>query len=182
MNQRFIQQIDQHLTTMLDESRLELENQAMQHGDTTVLLHSMAVTYYSLMLAELLHIRYDQKSLIRGALLHDYFLYDWHVSNPTHRFHGLYHAKTALQNAKIDFVLTEKERDIILHHMFPLNLPPPRCREAIVVCAVDKVCGIYEMLKRGVYPGLNDILNRHMSCNRSSFINQETRKSNEGRM
>ena len=163
MNQRLIQHIEQHLPVMLKESRLGLENQSIQHGDTTVLLHSMAVTYYSLKLAELLHIRYDQNSLIRGALLHDYFLYDWHDPDPSHNFHGLRHAKTALRNAKMDFELTAKEQDIILHHMFPLNLQPPRCREAFVVCAVDKGCGIYETLMRDTYPVLRGVLREHMA-------------------
>ena len=161
MKQTLIQQIEHCLTPLLKESRLGQERHAIQHGDTTVLLHCLAVAYYSVKLAEALPLRYDRSSLIRGALLHDYFLYDWHVPDPSHRFHGLHHAKTALQNAQRDFELTEKEQDIILHHMFPLNPNPPRCREAFMVCVVDKGCGFYETLIRGTYPELRGILDRH---------------------
>ena len=95
---------------------------------------------------------------MRGALLHDYFLYDWHEKDPEHRLHGFHHPSTALKRASEDFRLSELERDIILHHMFPLTLFPPRSREAMIVCVVDKWCGIYETVSRSTYPELRKIL------------------------
>lgn len=57
------------------------------------------------------------------------------------------HAHTALLNADARFALTDKERDIIAHHMWPLNLTKlPRCREALLVCLVDKYCSTVETL------------------------------------
>lgn len=50
----------------------------VQHGDTSCLLHCVAVAYYSAAILDLLRIRYDRRALVRGALLHDFFLYDWH--------------------------------------------------------------------------------------------------------
>ena len=38
-------------------------------------------------------IKINEKSLIRGALLHDYFLYDWHKSDQGHRLHAFFHAE-----------------------------------------------------------------------------------------
>ena len=51
----------------------------VQHGNMTVSDHSMNVAKYSLAISEKLHIPCEKKDLIRGALLHDYFLYDWHT-------------------------------------------------------------------------------------------------------
>ena len=80
-----------------------------------------------------------------AALLHDYFLYDWHDKDPSHRLHGFTHPRRALENAAADWELTDRERDIILHHMFPLTPLPPRSREAWLVCLADKLCAVQEM-------------------------------------
>lgn len=145
------------LEPLLLSSRLSQCGSFIQHGDTTVLLHCIAVAYFSWKLLRLLRLKYDEKSLIRGALLHDYFLYDWHIPDPSHRLHGFHHAKKALVNADADFSLTPIERDIISHHMFPLNPVPPMTREGIVVCLVDKGCSAYETLFRNTYPQLRPL-------------------------
>ena len=92
--------------------------------------------------------------LLRGALLHDYFLYDWHEKNKYHRWHGFTHAGRALRNARKDFRLSEREQDIIAKHMFPLNLALPRYRESVLVCLVDKWCSTYEVFSRSPYEEL----------------------------
>lgn len=85
---------------------------------------------------------------MRGALLHDYFLYDWHIPdevNP-HRLHGFYHPGVALRNAIRDYELTELEKDIIKKHMWPLTVVPPGCREAWIVTMADKWCSLLETI------------------------------------
>ena len=126
--------------------RLALARAAIQHGSTTVFAHCGKVACFSLFLANKLHIPVNTHALLRGALLHDYFLYDWHEKNAGHRFHGFTHPATALKNAQEDFMLTPVEKDIIARHMFPLCPIPPRCREAWLVCAADKYCALLETL------------------------------------
>ncbi len=126
--------------------RLALARAAIQHGSTTVFAHCVKVACFSLFLANKLHIPVNTHALLRGALLHDYFLYDWHEKNAGHRFHGFTHSATALKNAQEDFMLTPVEKDIIARHMFPLCPIPPRCREAWLVCAADKYCALLETL------------------------------------
>lgn len=127
----------------------------IQHGDTTCLKHTIAVAYFSIMLAEKLGISYKKSDLIRGALLHDYFLYDWHDGDGR-QIHGFTHPASALHNADRDFELTDTERDIIKKHMFPLTVIPPKCREAWIVCMVDKACSLYETFKRSnAYTDIN---------------------------
>lgn len=118
----------------------------MQHGSTTVYRHSVSVAYLSFLLAKRLHLKVDYRSLIRGALLHDYFLYDWHEKGENHRLHGFYHPKRALLNARKHFDLNEIEEDIIIKHMFPLTLPAPKYKESVIVCVVDKWVSTKETL------------------------------------
>lgn len=130
---------------ILDAPGMDTERQILQHGQTTCFAHSVAVAYVSLLLARRLRLRVDERSLVRGALLHDYFLYDWHVPDASHRLHGFRHARRALKNARQVFDLNPVEMDIIVKHMFPLNLTPPLFRESAVVCCADKICAVLEV-------------------------------------
>jgi len=103
--------------------------------------------YFSYYLALKMNAPVDIHSLIRGALLHDYFLYDWHQKDPSHRLHGFRHPKTALGNAQRDYYLNWKEKNIIARHMFPLIPVPPQCREAWIVCLADKWCALGETME-----------------------------------
>lgn len=118
--------------------------QFIQHGDVSVYEHCINVAFFSLYLAKRFNLSVDRQSLVRGALLHDYFLYDWHEDDPSHRLHGFHHARRALENACRDFPLNQREKDIIVKHMFPLNLRPPRYKESALVCAADKCCALLE--------------------------------------
>ena len=80
------------LNESMKDSRLGITNNFIQHGDTSCLLHSIAVAYYSCRLASIMHINLSKKELIRGVLLHDYFLYDWHIGKG-HKIHGFTHPK-----------------------------------------------------------------------------------------
>lgn len=117
-----------------------------QHGNTSVFDHSLGVACLSIYLSYILPVRVNNQALVRGALLHDYFLYDWHIPDESHKMHGFTHANTALVNAERDFSLCNIERDIIKKHMFPLNIKPPRYLESIIVCIADKICAIWEIL------------------------------------
>ena len=124
-------------------------NKYVHHKHSTVYEHSLYVTKMSIKYAdflEKLHIKVDRKSLIRGALLHDYFLYDWR--EPKHKLHGFRHAGIAYKNATQDFNINKIEKNIIKRHMFPLTPIPPTKRESIIVCIADKVCAIHEYLQK----------------------------------
>ena len=132
------------IRTLEKEGRLTMEKSYIQHGSTSVYEHSVKVAYTSVYFARRFRLNIDEKSLIRGALLHDYFLYDWHENDPSHRLHGFTHPKRALINATADWNLSDRTQNIILRHMFPLTPVPPACREAWLVCLADKVCALAE--------------------------------------
>ncbi len=131
---------------ILPSAGMQQERGYVQHGVFSCYDHSVRVAYMSLWLAARLPGCADERALVRGALLHDYFLYDWHDPDPSHRWHGFHHARRALQNACADFELGARERDIIRKHMFPLNFRPPRYRESWIVCAADKLCATGEVV------------------------------------
>jgi len=124
----------------------------IQHGDISVKRHSMEVAKASLDLSrklEKLGIRCHKRELVRGALLHDYFLYDWHDKNRQDfkPLHGFHHPTTALKNACAEYRLSDREKDIIKKHMWPLTVVPPTCREAWIVTTADKYCSLRETLR-----------------------------------
>ena len=133
---------------ILKSERMITEKDFIQHGSISCYDHSLNVAKKSLIIAGflLIFIKINEKSLIRGALLHDYFLYDWHKSG--HRLHGFFHAKRALKNAESDFKLNDIEKNIIKRHMFPLNICPPKYRESWIVCLADKLCAVEEFFKQ----------------------------------
>jgi uncharacterized protein len=116
-----------------------------QHGRISVYEHSMKVAICCLKIADRFNINVDKSSLVRGALLHDYFLYDWHnEDNGEHKWHGFTHAKTALKNASKEYSLNTKEKNMILCHMFPLNLVLPKYKESVILTIADKLCAFCE--------------------------------------
>ena len=142
--EEFFSLIERNGRTILQSTGMAQEKAYVQHGMVSCYLHSVFVAYVSIWLARRFGIRVHLRSLVRGALLHDYFLYDWHIKEPFRKAHGFSHAAVALQNAERDFHLNAVERDMIAKHMFPLNLTPPRYRESVLVCIADKICAVYE--------------------------------------
>lgn len=130
---------------------LESENfkqtiEHMQHGSMSVYHHSLNVARYSIAINRYFKLGATEKELIRGALLHDYFLYDWHKQHHG-KLHGFYHPGIALKNAEKEYHLTSREKDIIRKHMWPLTVVPPLCREAWIVTMADKYCSLLETVR-----------------------------------
>jgi uncharacterized protein len=117
----------------------------VQHGDISCLDHSFYVSYISYRVCKKLG--FDYCSAARGGLLHDFFLYDWHIDKPYKGLHGFVHPNIALQNADEHFFLNNIERDIIKKHMWPMTIRPPRYKESFVVLTVDKYCASMEIVK-----------------------------------
>nr|WP_302597323.1 HD domain-containing protein [uncultured Cellulosilyticum sp.] len=144
----------EYLAKLSEETALLAMDEYIQHGETSCFWHSVAVAYYSVRLAKHLGISCDVESLITGALLHDYFLYDWHIPDKTHRLHGFTHPNKALFNAQRDWKVNDIEMDIIRRHMFPLTPIPPMYREGVIVCIMDKYCSIKEIIQKDPYKRL----------------------------
>lgn len=127
--------------------RLNETKNYIQHGSISVYAHCVNVARMSVRIAKWLPIQVNMDALVIGALLHDYFLYDWHDGKGRH-FHGFTHPECAFRNAEKDYTLSPRVKNIIIRHMFPLTLVPPTCTEAWIVCIADKICAIEETLFR----------------------------------
>ncbi|MCD7818166.1 MAG: HD domain-containing protein, partial [Lachnospiraceae bacterium] len=81
------------------EGRFASEKTFLHHRETTVYDHSVHVAEVSLAMANSLLFSFDMDSLIRGALLHDYFQYHRNESVKTYVTHGYRHPIIAAENA-----------------------------------------------------------------------------------
>lgn len=139
---------NEYMDSLLSNEKIERMSSFIQHGNVSCLEHCKSVAYYSAVLAYKMKLKVDMKSLIRGALLHDYFLYDWHDKDNGVTLHGFKHPFTALKNAEEDYDLTFIEKDIIKKHMWPLTIIPPKYKESFIVCLVDDYCTIKETFSK----------------------------------
>ena len=131
--------------------------QFAQHSNVTCLEHSMRVSYCSYRVCK--YFGLDYRSAARGGLLHDFFLYDWHVKNQRKGLHGFTHPRVALKNATEHFYLNDTEKDIIEKHMWPLTIRLPKNKESLVVSIVDKYCSFMEIVKIQSKPRFLDSTN-----------------------
>lgn len=110
------------------------------HHNSSIYDHLQSVAYLSYRISKALGL--DYVSTVRGALLHDFFLYDWRKHDlpdlAADKYHGFAHPKIALVNAKKHFPVNKMEEDIIVKHMWPITIVPPRYMESYVVTFADK--------------------------------------------
>jgi uncharacterized membrane protein len=121
-----------------------------QHHNSSIYDHVMDVSYFSYRVCKFLKL--DYHSAARGALLHDFFLYDWRTHDvpdlPAEKYHGIEHPKIALANAKKHFILNDIEKDIVKKHMWPLTLVPPKYKESFIVSFADKYLASKEFVTK----------------------------------
>lgn len=114
----------------------------LHHENESVYEHSLKVSYVAYKIAKLLGV--DKEKAAIGGLLHDFYYEPWQdklgKKSPFFKKHGFVHAKEALENSCKYFnkYMDKKTKNIILRHMFPLNIIPPRYIEAWIVTMADK--------------------------------------------
>ena len=116
-----------------------------QHYDINTFEHCLSVSYISYRICKKLKL--DYKSMARGAMLHDLFLYDWRNSKKQLNldgYHAFVHPKIALENASKLYNLNDKEKDIIVKHMWPVTLALPKYKETFIITLVDKYSALQE--------------------------------------
>ena len=117
-----------------------------QHYDTSCYEHCFEVAWYNYVLCKKLKL--DYVSAVRAGMVHDLFLYDWRKPQPGRkRLHAFHHPRIALDNALKVFDLNKKEQDIILKHMWPLTVVPPKYAESYIITLTDKHCTLKESIK-----------------------------------
>ncbi|MCQ2431681.1 MAG: HD domain-containing protein [Clostridia bacterium] len=133
----------------MDSPEVQQMDHYIQHGDTTTLEHCKNVAWVSFVLNERLHLNADEKELVEAAMLHDFYLYDWHDGKPERKTHGFDHPAIAEENAERSFGISDKVKSAIRSHMWPLTITKiPKSREAILLCLVDKYCALIETFRK----------------------------------
>lgn len=119
----------------------------IQHNNSSRYYHCLCVSYYTYCICKKLGL--DYVSAARGAMLHDFYYYDWRDKKVEgqKKFHAFRHPSIALKNALDIFELNDKEKDIIKKHMWPLTIKLPSYRETYIVTLVDKYCATVEFFK-----------------------------------
>lgn len=139
-----IDHIYQYVSDILQYDKYMELKKFNHHWEYSIFEHCVNVAYYSYRISKFFKL--DYVSTVRGAMLHDFFLYNWKTYKPKEGLHGKVHPVIAYRNASEKFNLSEKEKDIILKHMFPLTTKPPAFFESWIVCIVDTLCATKEML------------------------------------
>ena len=149
-NDREFQKIIEPLIT--NETVLKMKN-FRQHYETTCFDHCYVVAFYCYLICKKYNL--DYKSATRAAMLNDLFLYDWRKRQPDRKgLHAFTHGKTACENACKLFDLNEKEKDMIVKHMWPVTIELPKSLEGFVLTFVDKYCATsetFEVLKSRLF-------------------------------
>ena len=140
-NDEFIQMIDD----LLNNDTVKQMKNFRQHYETSCFDHCLIASYYCYLYGKKFNL--DYKSAARGAMLHDLFLYDWRLPKKDRvekGMHAFTHGLRALNNANKTFELNEIEKDMILHHMWPVTIAFPKYRESYIVTFMDKYSALKE--------------------------------------
>lgn len=134
---------------LLKNQKVQLMKNFQQHIGTSTYLHCKLISQMCFLINRRLRLHCDEKALVAGAILHDFFLYDWHKeNNPSRGKHGFIHPLIAARNARKYLKIDTKTEEIIKTHMWPLTITRiPKTREAWIVSCVDKYTTVKEVCK-----------------------------------
>ena len=139
----YLKEFCQTTQELLGSDAVRMMGRWQHHGRITTLDHSLFVAYISYRCARALGM--DSTAAARGGLLHDLYLYDSKDKSAHPGWQCFDHPRAAARNAEALTQLTDKERNIILSHMWPLGGALPRSWEALLVDIVDTICAGLEL-------------------------------------
>ena len=140
-------EFDEIIKDITENSNVSALKDHIQHINSSRYAHCREVAFYTFLICKKLNL--DYISAARGAMLHDFYFYDWrnkHVEGQK-KFHLFRHPRIALENALDIFKLNDLEKDIIAKHMWPLTISLPRFAESYIVTFVDKYCATKEFFR-----------------------------------
>lgn len=137
---------------LLATPQVQSMRQWIHHPGVTCFEHSVFVSYIAFRLAR--RWRKDYRMAARMGLLHDLYLYD-PADRSAHPGNQCFdHPVAACRNAEALMELSDKERNIILSHMWPLATTMPHSAEAVVVGLADKFCATVEVVQLTRLPSI----------------------------
>ena len=141
---------DLYQTFLHDERILRMKNISMHRGSNCY-EHSFKVAKKAIKRA-INRKDVNLEVVLIGAILHDYYLYDWRQDRSKLKRHGQNHPGIAIENAVRDFNISEDVKKVIRSHMWPINIKTfPNTKEAKIVSLADKAVTIGESLSSKKY-------------------------------
>ena len=133
-----------------DEKILRMKDISMHRGSNCY-IHSFKVAKKAIK-KSLNKKNINLEVVMIGAILHDYYLYDWRQDRSKLKKHAKNHPAVAIENAMRDFSISEEVKKVIKSHMWPLNIKEyPKSKEAKIVSISDKAVTIGESLTSKKY-------------------------------
>lgn len=144
----------------------ETKNFKHHGGSNNIYIHCLKTAYCVYIICLILHLRPTIiKSAVIAALLHDIFGYDWTNAkldknqewkkekgfNKIKKLHAFNHGIESVNNVSQYVSLTERQKDAIIKHMFPLYPIPPRYIEGWLLTITDKIIATQECLATPFY-------------------------------
>ena len=130
---------------------LKMKEVPMHRGSNTY-IHSFLVAKASIKKAIKSKRKLDLESILIGAILHDYYLYDWRLNKKLLKKHAKSHPFIAKENAKRDFNISDKVAKIIVSQMWPFNFKlHPKTKEGWIVANKDTFIATKEALTSKKY-------------------------------
>ena len=127
------------------EKILKMKEISMHRGSNCY-IHSFKVAKLAIKRA-LCHKRGDLYIILVGAILHDYYLYDWRIERDKMKNHMSSHPYTAAKNAVRDFNIPEEIVNVGQSHMWPVNFKEfPKTKEARIISNADKAIYTKEII------------------------------------
>ena len=131
------------ISDLLDQEKVQEMKHYRQHYNINCFEHCLFVSYNTYLICKKHHL--DYISGARAGMLHDLFLYDWRKrENGRRGLHAYTHPKVALKHASTFLNLNDKEKDMILKHMWPVTPAFPKYKETFVITFVDKYFAVAE--------------------------------------
>ena len=128
-----------------DEKILKMKEISMHRGSNCY-IHSFKVAKLAIKRA-LRHNKGNLYTILLGAILHDYYLYDWRIDKSKMGHHLSSHPYVAAENAVRDFGIHESIKKVIHSHMWPVNFRDfPKTKEARIISNADKANYIKEIV------------------------------------
>ena len=133
----------QIIKDILENKSVQQMKQYRQHFNVTCFDHCLFVSYNTYLLCKRYNL--DYISAARAGMVHDLFLYDWRKRQDGRKgLHAYTHPMQAYRNASTFLKLNDKEKDMIIKHMWPVTLALPRYKETFLMIFLDKYFAVEE--------------------------------------
>jgi len=131
---------------LLNQEKVQQMKKYRQHSKVNCFDHCLCVSYNTYLICKKKNL--DYVSAARAGMLHDLFLYDWRKrENGRKGLHAFTHGLTAYKQASTFVDLNDKEKDMIIKHMWPVTLfSIPKYKETFILTLVDKYFAVVETI------------------------------------